>query len=137
MKEEYSELVKFCDGLLIDDFNQTKQINDLKKEKLKLIQAVDILNQTIKEKDHLLAIGESCCNCAKITSNSYYLNPYYRGEDCNYEIICSDCMIKLDIVFRCVDCNIPITRNSPQHDKCKCDDKGEWYCKDCFQEEEC
>ena len=49
MREEYTELVKFCDGLLIDDFNQTKQINDLKKENLKLIQAVSILNQTIKD----------------------------------------------------------------------------------------
>ena len=49
MRQEYTELVKFCDGLLIDDFNQTKQINDLKKENLKLIQAVSILNQTIKD----------------------------------------------------------------------------------------
>tara|TARA_R110000751_G_scaffold1414_3_gene5298 strand:+ start:74 stop:376 length:303 start_codon:yes stop_codon:yes gene_type:complete len=52
MKEEYTELVKFCDGLLIDDFNQTKQINELKTKNLKLIQAVDILNKTLKEKDN-------------------------------------------------------------------------------------
>jgi len=51
MKTDYKELVKFCDELLISDFQMNKKINDLKKENLKLIQAVYILNKANKDKD--------------------------------------------------------------------------------------
>ena len=48
MKQEYKELVKFCDDLLIDEERKDKEIIELKRQNLKLIQAVEILNQTVK-----------------------------------------------------------------------------------------
>ena len=48
MKQEYKELVDFCDGLLIDEERKDKEIIELKKQNLKLIQAVEILNQNLK-----------------------------------------------------------------------------------------
>ena len=49
MKQEYKELVKFCDDLLIDEERKDKEIIELKRQNLKLIQAVDILNKTVKQ----------------------------------------------------------------------------------------
>ena len=101
MKEEYSELVKFCDGLLIDDFNQTKQINDLKKEKLKLIQAVDILNKTIKDRDDELyrlrteleeTIAFRCVDCNKVIIVNSRDHDESKCDD-NDNWYCPDCEI--------------------------------------------
>lgn len=51
MKQEYKELVKFCDDLLIDEERKDKEIIELKRQNLKLIQAVEILNQTLKDNE--------------------------------------------------------------------------------------
>lgn len=56
MKQEYKELVKFCDDLLIDEERKDKEIIELKRQNLKLIQAVEILNQTVKTN---LSIGNN------------------------------------------------------------------------------
>jgi len=47
MKKEYSELVKFCDQLLISEHEKDKQILELKQQNMKLSIAVDILNQNL------------------------------------------------------------------------------------------
>jgi hypothetical protein len=47
MKKEYSELVKFCDQLLISEHEKDKQILELKQQNMKLAIAVDILNQNL------------------------------------------------------------------------------------------
>ena len=36
-----------------------------------------------------------------------------------------------EVVFSCAGCNIPIVRNSWEHDNCKTKDDEDWYCMDC------
>tara|TARA_R110000822_G_scaffold108386_2_gene237869 strand:- start:1490 stop:1777 length:288 start_codon:yes stop_codon:yes gene_type:complete len=49
MKKEYKELVEFVEQQLLDEERKDKQIQELKRQNLKLIEAVEILNLTIKE----------------------------------------------------------------------------------------
>ena len=49
MKKEYAELVQFVEQQLLDEERKDKQIQELKRQNLKLIEAVEILNQTKKE----------------------------------------------------------------------------------------
>jgi hypothetical protein len=58
MKKEYAELVEFIEGQLIDEGEKNKELDkknqeilELKQQNLKLIQAVDILNKQLAEKD--------------------------------------------------------------------------------------
>jgi len=88
MKREYKELVKFCDDLLIDEDKKNKEINELKKQNLKLIQAVDILNQSVKSisdeknatiKQLLPLVEQSCCDDDK----------HIYCSDCDSCLVCA------------------------------------------------
>jgi len=54
MKKEYKELVQFVEQQLLDEERKDKQIQELKRQNLKLIEAVEILNLTIKDQEENL-----------------------------------------------------------------------------------
>ena len=84
MKREYKELVKFCDDLLIDEDKKNKEINELKKRNLKLIQAVDILNKTVK------SIKDEKNGVIKQLIPYVHTNPMCSCEDDDH-IFCPNC----------------------------------------------
>tara|TARA_R110002096_G_scaffold5810_1_gene26837 strand:+ start:747 stop:1112 length:366 start_codon:yes stop_codon:yes gene_type:complete len=85
MKQEYKELVKFCDDLLIDEERKDKEIIELKRQNLKLIQAVDILNKTVKQDIKIEKV--ICDGCGKSVDKdeitTYYDPPHTKlCEEC-------------------------------------------------------
>ena len=79
MKEDYKELVNFCDELLIDEDKMNKKINDLKKENLKLIQTIDILKKN--EEEQMDTCFECATDCIKNSMNLA----------CNGKLYCDKC----------------------------------------------
>ena len=129
MKEEYTELVKFCDELLIDEDIMNKKMNDLKKENLKLIQAVEILNQTIKDN----TLEEECEECDRCGGELAYC----EANGCNCEVCnlsecccvtCVCCDVKRfhykEICANCDKCNGIDKGSNDENEKCcECEEK--------------
>ena len=73
--KEKDAVETFVDELLVDEDALKKEIIELKKRNLKLIQAVDILNKTVKsikdEKNGFCPNCESCLVCASDNCDCY------------------------------------------------------------------